>query len=59
MRAVDGDGQDSRANRRDDRRMSGQHAEIALQAGNVNLIDFAGEGEFFGRNQIEVEGGHG
>jgi len=35
--------------------MSGQHTEIAFHAGNVNLIDFAGEGEFFGRNQIEVE----
>ena len=39
--------------------MSGEHAEIALDAGNVDLIDFAGEGEFFRRNEIEVEGGHG
>ena len=59
MRAAGGDGQDARTDRRDDRRMAGQHAEIAFHAGNVNLIDFAGEGEFFGRNEIEVEGGHG
>ena len=39
--------------------MAGQHAEIAFHAGNVDLIDFAGEGEFFGRDEIEVEGGHG
>src|SRR4029079_17109999 len=51
--------QDTRADRRDDRSMSGQNAEIAFPAGDVNLIDFAGEGELFGRNQIEVEGGHG
>jgi len=29
-------------------RMAGQHAEIAFHAGNVNLIDLAGEGELFG-----------
>ena len=38
--------------------MSGQHAEIAFHAGDVNLIDLAGEGEFFGGDEIEVEGGH-
>src|SRR5882757_10242718 len=59
MRTTGGDGQDARTNRSDNRRMTGQHAEIAFHAGDVNLIDFAGEGEFFGRNQIEVEGGHG
>jgi hypothetical protein len=37
--------------------MSGEHAEITLDAGNVDLIDLAGEGEFFGRDEIEVEGG--
>jgi len=31
--------------------MSGQHTEIAFHAGNVNLIDFAGEGEFFGETR--------
>jgi hypothetical protein len=39
--------------------MSGEHAEIALDAGNVNLIDLAGKRELFGRDKIEVEGGHG
>ena len=39
--------------------MSGEHAEITLDAGNVDLIDFAGEGELFRRDEIEVEGGHG
>jgi hypothetical protein len=38
--------------------MSGQHAEIAFRAGDVNLVDFAGEGELFGGDEIEVEGGH-
>ena len=52
------DGQDARTNRRNDRGVSGQHAEIAFHAGNVNLIDLAGEGELFRRNQIELEGGH-
>src|ERR1700731_687315 len=41
-------GQDSRPNRGHDRRMSGQYAEITLDAGNVDLIDFTGEGKFFG-----------
>jgi hypothetical protein len=39
--------------------VSGEHAEITLNARHVNLIDFAGEGEFFGRDEIEVKGGHG
>ena len=39
--------------------MSGEHAEIAFHAGNVNLIDLAGEGELFGRDEIEVKGSHG
>ena len=48
MRAADGDGQDARTDRGHDRRMAGEHAEIAFHAGNVDLIDFAGEGELFG-----------
>ena len=59
MGAASGDGQDTRADRGDDRRMSGEHAEIAFHAGNVNLIDLAGEGELFGRDEIEMEGSHG
>ena len=39
--------------------MSGEHTEIAFGAGNVDLIDFSGESELFGRHEIEVEGGHG
>ena len=39
--------------------VSRDHAEIALQAGDVDLIDFTREGELFRRNEIEVEGGHG
>src|SRR4029079_8242848 len=50
--------EDTRPHRRHDRGVAGKHAEIALPTGNVNLIDFAGEGELFGRNEIEVEGGH-
>ena len=59
MRATRADGQDARADRSYDRRMSGENAEIAFHAGDVNLIDFAGEGELFGRDEIEMEGGHG
>jgi hypothetical protein len=39
--------------------MSGQHAEIAFEAGNINLVDFSGESELFRGDEIEVEGGHG
>ena len=50
--------QDARPDRGHDRRMSGQHAEIALDPGDIDLIDLAGEGELFGRDEIEVKGGH-
>ena len=59
MIATDGHRKNSRTDRRHHRRMAGEHAEIALDAGNVNLIDFSGEADFFGRDEIEVEGGHG
>jgi hypothetical protein len=59
MRAARGHREDSRPDRGDDRRMAGEHAEIALDAGDVNLIDFAGEGEFFRGDEIEMEGSHG
>ncbi|BAL73627.1 hypothetical protein S23_04040 [Bradyrhizobium cosmicum] len=39
--------------------MSRQHAEITLDAGNVDLIDLTRECELFRRDEIEVEGGHG
>ncbi len=38
--------------------MAGQHAEIALGARRVYLIDFAREQELFRRDQIEVESSH-
>ena len=59
VRAAGDDRQDARPDYGDDRRMAGQHAEIALHAGDVDLIDLAGEGELFGGDEIEVEGGHG
>lgn len=59
MRAARGHREDSRPDRGDDRRMAGEHAEIALDAGDVNLIDFAGEGEFFRGDEIEMEGSRG
>ena len=37
---------------------AGQHAEVTLGAGDVDLIDFAGEGQLFRRDEIEMEGGH-
>jgi hypothetical protein len=32
--------------------MSGQHAEITLDTGNIDLIDVSGEGELFGGDKI-------
>ena len=40
------------------RRVAGQHAEITLGAGNVDLIDLTGKHELLGRDEIELEGGH-
>ena len=37
---------------------SGQHAEIAFGARDIDLIDFTRESELFRRDEIEVEGGH-
>src|SRR5262245_6902501 len=51
--------QDARPDRRDHRRMTGEHTEITFHTGNVDLIDLAGEGELFRRDEIEVEGSHG
>src|SRR5215207_8474013 len=59
MGAAGRDGQDTRADRGNDRRMPSEHAEIAFHAGDVNLIDLAGEGELFGRDEIEMKGSHG
>ena len=38
--------------------MVGEDAHVALGAGQVDLIDLAGEQHLFGRDKIEVEGGH-
>src|SRR3954453_3321382 len=57
--AVGGDGQDARPDRGHHRRVAGEHAQITLHAGDVDLIDLAGEGEFFRGDEIEVESGHG
>ena len=43
---------------RDQRRMTGQHAEVALGAGHIDLIDFAGKRNLVRRHEFEVEGGH-
>ena len=57
--AVVVNGQEARPQHGDNRRVAGEHAEIAFHAGNVDLFDLAGEGELFRRDEIEVEGGHG
>ena len=57
--AAAGHGENSRPDRRHHRGVAREHAEIALDAGDINLVDFAGEGELFRRDEIEVEGGHG
>ena len=51
VRAAGGDRQDPRADYSDHRRMASKHAEIALHAGDVDLIDLAGEGELFGETR--------
>ena len=38
--------------------MAGEHAEVALGAGHVDLLDVAGEQKLFRRDEIELEGGH-
>jgi hypothetical protein len=44
--------------RRDGRRMAGEHAEIALRTRHVDLVDFAGEQQFLRRNEIKMKGRH-
>ena len=56
--AADDHREDPRPDRRHHGSVSGEYAEIALDAGDVNLIDFSGEGELFRRDEIEVESGH-
>ena len=56
--AAAGHGENAGPDRGHDRRMSRQHAEVTLDAGDIDLIDFAREGELFRRDEIEVEGGH-
>src|ERR1700742_2924296 len=51
-------GQDSRPYRSHDRRVTGEHTEIAFGTGNVDLINLAREGEFFRRDEIKMKGGH-
>src|SRR3954470_5398872 len=56
--AAGGHGENAGPDRGNDRRMSRQHAEVTLDAGNIALVDLAREGELFRRDEIEVEGGH-
>ena len=58
VRAAGGDRQDPRTDCSYHRRMASEHAEITLDAGDVDLIDLACEGKLFGGDEIEVEGGH-
>ena len=51
MRAARGHRQDPRPDRRHYRCVAGEHAEITLDAGDVNLVDLAGEGEFSGETR--------
>jgi len=55
--AIDHD--DSGPQRRHQRGMAGEDAEIALGAGQVDLADIAGEQELLGRHEIEMEICHG
>ena len=42
----------------DQRRVAGQHAEVALGAGHIDLIDLAGERYLIRRHEFEMERGH-
>ena len=53
------DGENSGPQRGDERRMAGEHAEVAFRARHVDLIDGLGHQQAFRRNEIELEGGHG
>src|SRR5262245_1445337 len=50
--------QDARPTQSDERRVAGEHAEVAFGTRHVDLLDVAGEQELLGRDKIEVEGGH-
>jgi len=50
---------DPRPHPRNERRMTCEHAEISLGAGNIDLVDLAREGQLFRRDEIEMEGSHG
>ena len=52
------DRHDAGPQQRDQRRVAGQHAEVALGAGHIDLIDLAGERDLVRRHELEVEGGH-
>src|SRR3954467_14101023 len=39
--------------------MPRKHAKIAFGPGNIDLVDLAREGKLFGRDEIELESGHG
>ena len=52
------DRHDAGAQQRDQRRVAGQHAEVALGAGHIDLIDLAGERDLVRRHEFEVERGH-
>jgi hypothetical protein len=47
--------QDAGAQGRDDRRVTFQHAEVTLDTGDVDLLDFAREHELFRRHQFEMQ----
>ena len=52
------DRHDAGTQQRDQRRMAGQHAEVAFGAGHIDLIDLAGERDLLRRHEFEVERGH-
>ena len=58
LAAVALDRENAGPQRRDHRRVSGEHAEIALGAGHVDLLDFTGQKKPLGRDEIELKGGH-
>ena len=52
------DRHEARPQQGDQRRVTGQYAEVALGAGHIDLIDLAGKRDLVRRYEFEMERGH-
>jgi hypothetical protein len=56
--AVVGEDEKARLQRRQRRRVAGQHGHLALRRGEDHGVDLAGEQDALGGDELEGEGGH-